>query len=103
LVLLSVWFCAAAIHDGAGSPADFNPASPDGSYQLDLSVAAERAVVLQLLGLDSASPNDLLKGITLDSKVRLWAALRTLISSRHAAGRCCRQRHFETASYFWCV
>eukprot|EP00775_Hariotina_reticulata_P006370 gene6370-6602_t len=58
-----------AVHDGAGSPADFNPACPDGSYQLDLSVAAERAVVLQLLGLDSAcSTADLLKGITLDGK-----------------------------------
>lgn len=63
----------AAVHDAAGSPADFNPASPDGSYTLDLSVAAERAVAVQLAELDRANASgsgpDLMRNITLDGKV----------------------------------
>jgi hypothetical protein len=61
------------VHDAAGSPADFNPASPDGSYSLDLSVAAERAVAVQLAELDransSATGPDLMRNITLDGMV----------------------------------
>lgn len=51
------------------SPADFNPASPDGHYSLTLGAAAERAVAVQLAELDQASPADLMKNITLDGRV----------------------------------
>lgn len=72
--VLAEFVCAAAaVHDAAGSASDFNPASPDGSYTLDLSVAAERAVAVQLVELDRANATDLMKSITLDGKVRLMA------------------------------
>lgn len=67
------------MHDSADSPADFNPASPDGSYSLDLSSAAERAVAVQLIELDRANSSttgkgaDLMRNITLDGKVGLWS------------------------------
>jgi hypothetical protein len=57
------------VHDQGGSAADFNPASPDGSYSLDLAVAADRVVAVQLVELDRASAKELLRGITLDGKV----------------------------------
>ena len=60
---------AAAVHDQGGSAAEFNPASPDGSYSLDLAVAADRVVAVQLVELDRASEKELLRGITLDGKV----------------------------------
>jgi hypothetical protein len=64
---------AAAAHDAAGSPADFNPASPDGSYTLDLSIAAERAVAVQLAELDRANSSgngpDMMRNISVDGKV----------------------------------
>jgi hypothetical protein len=61
------------VHDAAGSPADFNPASPDGSYTLDLSIAAERAVAVQLAELDRANSSGsgpaMMRNISVDGKV----------------------------------
>ncbi len=60
---------AAAARDAEGGAAEFNPASPDGSYTLHLSVAVERAVAVQLASIDRASGSDLMKNIRLDGKV----------------------------------
>lgn len=61
--------CAAAVHEAGGSAADFNPASPDGNYKLNLGVAAERAVAVQLVELDRTNATDLMKNIAVDGKV----------------------------------
>jgi hypothetical protein len=63
------------VHEQAGSAAEFNPASPDGSYSLDLAVAADRVVAVQLVELDRASDKDLLRGIMLEGKVRAHVQL----------------------------
>jgi hypothetical protein len=80
------------VHDAAGSPADFNPASPDGSYSLDLSVAAERAVAVQLAELDrannSANGPDMMRNITLDGKVGWGCGQRHASLCLHCAERC---------------
>lgn len=68
-MLLLMYAAAAAVRDRAGAAAEFNPASPDGSYSLDLAVAADRVVAVQLVDLDRASEKELLRGITLDGKV----------------------------------
>lgn len=70
-----VYAPAAAVHEQAGSAAEFNPASPDGSYSLDLAVAADRVVAVQLVELDRASDKDLLRGIMLEGKVRAHVQL----------------------------
>jgi hypothetical protein len=64
------------VHEAGGGASEFNPANPDGSYSLDLAVAADRVVAVQLVELDRAAEKELLRGITVDSKVRrvpgLW-------------------------------
>jgi hypothetical protein len=56
---------------GAGPGRAFNPACPDGPYALDLSAAGERAVAVALAEMDAAAGDaDLMRGITLDGKVR---------------------------------
>lgn len=58
------------MHEPGGNSAQFNPASPDGSYSLDLAVAADRVVAVQLVELDRASSDkELLRGISLEGKV----------------------------------
>jgi hypothetical protein len=61
---------AAGARDPQGG-AGFNPAAPDGEYRLDLSNACERAVATALADMDRAAAADLMKGITLDGKVRV--------------------------------
>jgi hypothetical protein len=51
-----------------GGAAEFNPACPDGAYQLDLAAAADRAVAHQLAALDVASGQDLMRNVTLDGR-----------------------------------
>lgn len=48
----------------------FNPAAPDGPYELDLAVAAERAVAVALAEMDVAAATDLMRRITVDGRVR---------------------------------
>lgn len=64
-----VYCTAAAVHEAGGGAAEFNPANPDGSYNLDLAVAADRVVAVQLVELDRAAEKELLRGITVDGKV----------------------------------
>jgi hypothetical protein len=51
-----------------GGAAEFNPACPDGSYQLDLAAPADRAVAHQLAALDVQSGQDLMRDVTLDGR-----------------------------------
>ncbi|KAL6748153.1 hypothetical protein V8C86DRAFT_2885468 [Haematococcus lacustris] len=57
----------AAARGGQGLP-DFNPLAPDGSYSLLLSSPSDRAVALQLSGLDAAAKGDLMRNIKLDGR-----------------------------------
>jgi hypothetical protein len=59
---------SAAARDVMGGAAEFNPSCPDGSYQLNLAAAADRAVVQQLVVLDVQSGQDLMRNITLDGR-----------------------------------
>lgn len=59
----------AGAKDPEGGPGGFNPAAPDGSYDLDMSNAGERAVAVALAEMDRAAAADLMKGILLDGKV----------------------------------
>lgn len=59
---------SAAARDVMGGAAEFNPSCPDGSYQLNLAAAADRAVAQQLVVLDVQSGQDLMRNITLDGR-----------------------------------
>lgn len=59
---------AAAVHEAGGGASEFNPAAPDGSYSLELAVAADRVVAVQLVELDRAAEKELLRGISVDGK-----------------------------------
>lgn len=54
------------------SAADFNPLAPDGSYSLNLAEQVDRAVAMQLCGIDEASTKDFMKNIKHDGKNSGW-------------------------------
>ncbi|GLI68625.1 hypothetical protein VaNZ11_013103, partial [Volvox africanus] len=50
---------------GNTQAAAFNPLSPDGAYELNLDIATDRAVALQLCQMDASAAGDLMKNIKL--------------------------------------
>ncbi|CAD7702924.1 unnamed protein product, partial [Ostreobium quekettii] len=57
-----------AVVEGQAHAAQFNPACPDGSYELDLSDQTERAVAVQLCQLDNAADDDFMRNVKLDKQ-----------------------------------
>lgn len=57
------------VAQGEANAARFNPACPDGSYELNLAIQTERTVAVQLCQLDKDAEDEYMRNIKLDGSI----------------------------------